>query len=185
MRVSVALKRAIWDMYIGMGVQKTFCPICGINQISNNVNSGFEAAHVVARRYFSGEMNVYYAYPSCSSCNNQCEDLCLLDFFYVRNNLHALRQFIMKVYQCYLIEHSHHLALEDRYSWRIIHHLYGPERFLTGGGIINTKAIYEIARVEELHLLTAEVCEVSKRLKDISDRLCVVSQTKILPMRLV
>lgn len=183
MRVSATLKKAIWDLYIGVGIQRTLCPICNVNTIANNTNSGFEAAHVVARRWFDGELNVYYAYPSCNVCNNQCEELCLLDYMYIRNNLHSLRRFIISVYKAYLCEHAHTLALEDRYSWRILQHLYGEERFSAGGGIVHTKAIYEIARAEELNLLAEEAAAVSKRLKEISDRLCVVAQTKILPQK--
>jgi len=183
MRVNATLKRAIWDLYIGSSITKTTCPICNVNPIANNTNSGFEAAHVIARRFFDGDLSVYYAYPTCNVCNNQCVDMCLIDFMYVRGNMLALRRFIISVYRAYTCEFEHTLALEDRYSWRILHHLYGSDRFSAGGGIVNSKAIYEIARVEELQLLTDEVAQASKRLKEISDRLCVVAQMRILPMK--
>lgn len=183
MRVSATLKYAIWDLYIGSSVKKTVCPICNVNVLTRNENSGYEAAHIIARRFFVGDLSVYYAYPTCNVCNNQCVDMCLIDFMYIRGNLHALRKFIVSIYRAYICEFEHTLALEDRYSWRILQHLYGSERFSAGGGIENTKAIYEIARTEELHLLTEEAERTAKKLREISDKMCVVAQTKILPTK--
>lgn len=182
--ITPTLKRAVWDLYIGIGVQKALCSLCGINAIFGNTNSGFECAHMVARNFFQEELSVYYLFPSCAVCNNQCRDLCVWDFLYVRARLGVLRKAILAVYRFYLIEHEHNLAPQDKLAHVILDHLYGPKRFPLGGGIQNTKQIYEIARVEQYEDLRLKTLELERNLQDIQSLRCKLWEAEIKPFKL-
>jgi hypothetical protein len=165
--VSSNLKKAVWDLYVGIGVQESTCVLCGLNKITNNVNSGFECAHIVARNFLTEDLSVYYLFPSCAACNNQCRDLCIFDFLYCRQRIVQLRRAILAIYKRYLVEHTHELRREDRMAPTILNHLYGPERFPAGGGIQNRQSIYEIARTEQYQYLIEQSAEVEKKACDI------------------
>ena len=72
--ITPAMKRTIWDIHIGIGYKTAKCPLCSLSELSNNVNSGFEAAHIVADKFFTDKLSVLYLYPSCKVCNNECEE---------------------------------------------------------------------------------------------------------------
>lgn len=182
--ITPTLKRAVWDLYMGIGVQKALCSLCGINVIFGNTNSGFECAHMVARNFFYEELNVYYLFPSCATCNNQCRDLCVWDFLYVRARLGILRKAILAVYHYYLVEHQYDLASHDRLAHVILDHLYGPKRFPLGGGIQNTKQIYEIARDEQYQDLRLKTIELEKKLEEIQTLRRQLWEAEIKPLRL-
>lgn len=178
------IKRASWDMYVGIGIQDVLCGLCGINRIQNNVNSGFEGAHIIARGWLTEDLSVYYLYPSCSVCNNQCHDMCILDFLYARNRIKQLRKMIMVIYERYVVEHEHELAQEDRMAHLILDNLYGPKRFPSGGGIQNTKQIYEIARAEQYEYLLERSRELEKQVSAIQAQRRFLMELEIKPMRL-
>ena len=203
--VTPAVKKVIWDMYIGMGVQEAFCPLCGMNRIHQKTNSGFEAAHVIARKWFlphaprkggagkeqydytsssaaaAGAASIYYLFPSCAACNNECADHCLLDYLYCRNRLAPLRRFIMAVFNTFTTEHQHELRTEERMAWLILDRLYGADRWKAGGGIQNAKAIYEIARVEQYHQLVQQTASLTKQLQEAAYAMTILVEADIKP----
>lgn len=181
--VTPTLKRAIWDLHIGAGVREALCPLCGVHKIYATQNSGFEAAHVVARKFFVGELNVFSLVPSCAPCNNECDNTCVLDFLWVRARLGPLRQIIMVIYRAFVTHHAHELAQQDRMAWRVLEHLYGPARYGAGGGIINTKAIYEVARVEECAALTEEMARLAAQQQRLTFQLKSLMEAEIKPMK--
>jgi hypothetical protein len=182
--VTPTLKKIIWDMYVGIGKQEALCGLCGINRIKNNTNSGFEAAHVIARGFLTEELTVYYLYPSCSVCNNECKELCVFDFLYARQRIVELRKAIMIIYKRYITEHEHELEPQDRLAHLILDHLYGPKRFPAGGGIQNTKQIYEIARSEQYEYLREQTKELERQLGEIQIQRSWLWDAVIKPMRL-
>jgi len=183
-RITPALKQQIWTFYIGSSIQETPCPLCGLYKIYNNVNSGFEAAHVVARKFNPSELNAYYLYPSCSACNNECSDMCLLDYLWARGRFASLRKMITSIYAHFLEEHDRELRNEDRFAWKILDHLYGPLRFKSGGGIQNTRQIYELARVEQ-HLVLVEKAKVlAQKQEDVAKEMRLLMEGEIKPMML-
>jgi hypothetical protein len=183
--ITPTLKRSVWEFYMGIGVQKALCSMCGINTISNNINSGFECAHVVARNFFYEELNVYYLFPACAVCNNQCRDMCVWDFMYARGRLGPLRKAVLGIYKVYLVEHEHELAPQDRMAHLILDHLYGPKRFPVGGGIQNTKQIYEIARAEQYEFLREQSLALERQLEEIQVQRRQLLEVEIKPMRLI
>jgi len=183
--ITPTLKKAVWDFYMGIGVQKAICSLCGINIIYGNTNSGFECAHVVARNFFLEELSIYYLFPSCAVCNNQCRDLCVWDFMYARNRLGPLKKAILTIYKFYIVEHEHELAPQDRMAHLILDHLYGPKRFPIGGGIHNTKQIYELARMEQYEYLREESLKLERQLEDMHIQRRRLLEAEIKPMRLV
>lgn len=173
--VTPLLKRRIWDLYIGPGVKQQLCPLCSVYQISLVTNSGYEAAHIVADKYMTEELTHYYLYPSCASCNNECRNLCILDYLFTLGRMRELRGLIGKIYRVFVTEHDE----ATRYAWTILEHLYGPGRFPAGGGLVNTKAIYEIARGEQLLALGEEMTTLSKRLAQLASEFRDVSAAEI------
>jgi hypothetical protein len=182
--VSTTLKQAVWDMYVGIGVQKTLCMLCGINYIYSNVNSGFECAHIVARSFLTENVSVYYLFPSCDVCNNQCRDFCVFDFLWCRNRLAPLRKAVMAVYLAYVTEHEAQLAAQDRLIHLVLDHLYGEKRFPLGGGIVNKKQIYELARDEQFEWLRQKSARLEGELVDVHQQRKWLMEAAIKPGRL-
>jgi len=181
--VTPTLKRAIWDLHVGPGVKEALCPLCGVHGINATQNSGFEAAHIVARKFFVGDLNLFSFVPSCGGCNNECEDLCVLDFLWVRARLSPLRRIIMTIYNAFMAQHAHELAYADRMAWRVLEHLYGPSRYPAGGGIVNTKAIYEIARAEQYFALVEECMALAAKQQALAIQLRALTEAIIQPMK--
>lgn len=171
-------------MYVGIGKTEALCGLCGINRIRNGTNSGFEGAHIIARGFLTEDLTVYYLYPSCAVCNNECKELCVLDFLYARQRIVELRKIIMTIYKRYVMEHEHELDPQDRLAHLILDHLYGPKRFPAGGGICNTKQIYEIARAGQYEYLTAQTREKERELGEIQMQRILLWDAEIRPMRL-
>jgi hypothetical protein len=180
--VSAVLKRQVWELHLGRGVQEADCPLCKRNRIAQNKNSGFEAAHIIARKWFTEEnMSIYYAYPSCSGCNNECRDMCLLDYLFVRHRLDELRRLIMAIFNLYVTEHVHEMAAEQRVAWKVLDRLYGPETWKCSGGIQNTKAIYELARAEQYQSLVNRAAEQTRALEETSKEMRALMESEIKP----
>jgi len=161
--VSASLKKSIWDIYIGVGVKRALCPLCGIKYINANTNAGFEAAHVVADKYFYEEVSVLYFYPSCDVCNNDCADLCILDFLWLRARFAKLKEMIFAIYHAFISMHEGDLA--NTMAPSILDFLYGPDRFKAGGGIQNRKQIYEIARIVQYNELREKSAELNRQVQ--------------------
>lgn len=180
--VSQTMKRALWDMYIGLHVKQAKCLLCGTADIHLSFNSGYDSAHIIADRYFDKQMSVYYAIPSCKSCNNICNDMCVIDFLFTTNRLDTLRKVIRVVYKTYIQENTHSLAPEARLAYAIIHHLYGPDTFRFGG-IQNTKPIYEIARMVQYHDLLEESRMVAHKQLEINKQMTLLLDPEIRPLK--
>jgi hypothetical protein len=182
--VTPTLKKAVWEMYVGAGIQEAPCTLCGIHRIKANVNSGFECAHIVARNYLTEALTVYYAFPSCSVCNNECHDMCVLDYMWARGRIAALRKVIMVIFQRFVAEHEHELAQDQRMAHLVLDNLYGPKRFPAGGGIQNTKQIYEIARTEQYQSLIERAAQLERQLGELQRQRQGLLEANIKPMRL-
>lgn len=161
--ITPAMKKTIWDMHIGIGFKTAKCPLCGLSEIFCNVNSGFEAAHIVADKHFTGQFNVLYLYPSCKGCNNDCEDMCILDFLYCRGRIDVLRRMIWSIFSQYQREHPEE---PDNKAWKLMRFLYGPKRFPVNGGIVNERQIYDIAKNVQAQMLTEETAKLLKQVEE-------------------
>lgn len=179
------LKKIIWDRYIGPGIKETICPLCSTYKIENSVNSGFVAAHLVAAKFIIEEkLNIFHVYPSCASCNSECGDLTVFDYLFCRQRTNALRRLVTSVYKVFIEENANILTNEHKMIWKVLDHLYGPTRYLAGGGIINTKPIYEIARGEQLILLGEKLNTLTLELQRISHDYHLVASAEIKPFML-
>jgi hypothetical protein len=183
--ITPKLRTQIWETYMGVGVRSDVCPLCGVNQIQNfQSNSGFQACHVVADKWALKELNVYYLYPGCATCNNECGDVCLLDFLFARGRLDQLRAMIAAIFKAFSAQHQDQLSFVEGQAWRVLDHLYGPKRFPAGGGIQNTQPIYELARRVQQQLLLERIAILSKQLQELCARLETVASAEIKTMRL-
>lgn len=180
--ISMVVRRAIWDIHIGAAIKRAKCPICGIAPIEQNANSGYDAAHIVPDKYFTGVMSIYYCIPSCKACNNNCGDLCILDYLYVLNRLEALRHIIHVIYKTFISEHDDELAPEARTAYGILDKLYGPQRFILGG-IQNTKQIYEIARTVQYNDLLEESRQLAAKQLAVATQMQTLLEYQIKPMK--
>jgi hypothetical protein len=68
---------------------------------------------------------------------------------------------------------------------RVLDHLYGPRRFPAGGGITNTKQIYEIARIEQYRQLTKESARLARKLEKVANNMSELMECEIKTMQLV
>ena len=179
------LRRQVWDLYIGVGTKTALCPLCGINRISNyESNGGFEACHIVASKFFHFDLSVYYLFPGCSTCNNDCSSMCLLDFLWCRGRITPLKNLISCVFNTFINEHTNDLKPEDLLAHKIIEHLYGENRFPSGGGVKNTHQIYEVARLVHYQELIEEGAQLAKKQKQNMESLTLLMECKIQTMKL-
>jgi hypothetical protein len=181
-----SLRKRVWELHVGIGVKETTCPLCGTNRINASQNSGFQACHIVADKYlYKRELNALYLYPGCQVCNNECADLCILDFLYVRERYKELRSLIWNVFTAFTTQHEDELAYHEGLCWRVIQHLYGRVKFPAGGGIVNEKQIYEIARTEQYSHLLKELQGVNARLQELAKQMNAVISSDIKPLKLL
>lgn len=176
----------LWDMYIGDHLREALCPLCGLARIHKTQNSGFEAAHIIARRWFKPsdtEMNKYYGVPSCTSCNNNMGDRCVFDYLFCMQRLPQLRSLLRIVYSAFVAEHQLVALGPERLLWNVLDHLYGPKRFPLGGALYNSKAIYEIARNVQLEALMQEAAALTAQLQRLVTEHRLVTEAEIKPVR--
>lgn len=172
------LKKAIWDTYIGTHKKEELCPICSLQKVYQIINSGFEAAHIVAEKYMGDvELSVLYLIPSCSSCNNEMRDICLLDYLFVRGRLNQLRKILRIIYNQFITLNV--LNSEDKCIWKILDHLYGKGRFAAGGGLMNSTGIYEIARAEQCAIISEQLSNLVEQVQGLTKELLIVTNSKI------
>jgi len=165
------LRKAVWDIYIGPGVLYTKCPLCGVEELQRNMNSGFQAAHIVADKFMTDTLTSLYLYPSCEKCNNDCTAMCLLDYLWCRERYDVLRDMIWSIFSHYIRERP---TEKDSQAWKVLDHLYGPGRFPAGGGLVNCKQIYRLCTsvqiehiMEDCTRLTEEIQRRNKTLKNL------------------
>ena len=109
--------------------------------------------------------------------------MCVLDFLWVRARITALRRIIMTIYTAFVTQHAHELAPADRMAWRVLEHLFGPSRYPAGGGIVNTKASYEIARAEQYAALVEEAARYAQEQQALALQLRALTEVDIKPMK--
>lgn len=171
--------------YIGPGIKDTVCPLCHTYKIEISTNSGFHAGHIVSAKYvIEDKLNIFHVYPCCAACNSECSDLCMFDYLFCRQRIHALKRLITSIYKVFMEENGHMLTPEHCLIWMVLEKLYGQKRYPAGGFIVNTKAIYEIARGEQLALLSEELTRQTEKLVKLSKEYQLVASAEIKPFLL-
>lgn len=171
--ITPALKKAAWDLYIGIGIISTKCPLCGIVEVSRNTNSGFEGAHIIPDKWYTDTLTILYLFPSCEKCNNDCSTYNLLDYLWCRERYDILRNMIWSIYSHYIRERPQE---KNSQAWKILDHLYGRDRFPVEGHIVNRTGIYRLATAVQIQHIAEETAELSRRLKenaDLAERLSI------------
>ena len=145
--ISLDVQKQVWDIHIGTGKKTAPCPLCGERQIEcPSKRCGLECAHIVASKFAPDKPSPLSLFPSCSACNNRCEDDCILDFLFKTGRHAELERLIRSV-------HSYFCMLNpDQPSERllmpvVIDTLYGFERFKAGGGIHHDVEIGQFAKM--------------------------------------
>lgn len=213
-KINTKIRVQIWELHIGVGVKRATCPLCGLSELQGPAqNSGFQACHVVATKFSPASStnteyesntgktsggnagvaagatistaDVFYLFPGCQTCNNECAEQCLLDFLYTRLRYKQLRAFIWSIFSAYTTIHENELAQHEGLCWRVLDHLYGKKRFPAGGGIENTWAIYQMANAEQMKHLNEEISKLSAELAHRITLLNALSNTEIKPMSLI
>lgn len=190
-KISSKLRVQLWELYIGIGVKQTTCPLCGLHDLMGPTqNSGFQACHIVANKFSpsttgSGVMDVFYLFPGCPTCNNECADQCLLDFLYVRMRYKELRTMIRNIFRAFTAMHEKELAQHEGLCWRVLDHLYGSKKFPAGGGIENKWAIYQMANAEQMEEINKDIKHLTEQLSQRVTLLNKLACSEIKPFTLV
>ena len=74
--IPLALKRKVWDFWIGESVGKTKCPCCKLTEISQ---MSFSCGHIIPESQ-GGKLSVENLKPVCSSCNSSMGTQNMNDF---------------------------------------------------------------------------------------------------------
>jgi hypothetical protein len=186
-KINQTLRRRIWEVYIGIGIKASKCPLCDFNEIKNfDQNSGFQACHIVADGFLDEvNLNVFYLFPGCQTCNIECSEMCLFDFLYNRFRFKQLSNMIKNVCNVFKAQNADFFVESETTFCNILDHLYGPERFPAGGGIICRKNIYEYARCIEINEVNETLSKLYKQIESTSKYLRVVCETQIKPEKLL
>lgn len=152
---------------------------------TGKIFSGNAAVAASAAASVAANADVFYLFPGCQTCNNECAEQCLLDFLYTRLRYKQLRAFIWSIFCAYTTIHENELAQHEGLCWRVLDHLYGKKRFPAGGGIENTWAIYQMANAEQMKHLNEEIGKLSAQLSHRITLLNALSNTEIKPMFLM
>jgi len=164
--ISLEVQRQVWDVHIGTGKKSAPCPLCG--EISIDCPSkrcGLECAHIVADKFTTDRPSPLSLFPSCSSCNNRCEDRCILDFLFLTGRHVQLENLIRSVHGYFCVLNPNQ-STERLLMPVVIDTLYGADRFPAGGGIYNDVEIGQFAKMvhakknlEEQQKLQAQLME--------------------------
>jgi hypothetical protein len=182
--ITPVLKRQVWERHIGIGVLEAACPLCGYNKIYNGVNNGFQLAHLIADKYLNEDLTLLYSYVACASCINECGEMTVFDYLYCRGRLKQLKKLIMSMYDLFLLAHGDDLVPEHNMAWKVMDYLYGPKRFPAGGGIVNCKQVYEIARLEQYNLLAQESSRLARELERVANSMAELMECNVRTMNL-
>ncbi len=90
----------------------------------------------------------------------------------------------MAIYNAYLEVHADTLSTEDKMIWKVLDHLYGPERFKAGGGLQNTRQVYEIARECQYTALVEEAALLAKKMDTVAQQMKRLLEYEIKPNRI-
>ena len=176
--VSAALRLECWSVFLGPGTQKTICSLCGIYEISKTTNRGFELHHIIAEK-FNPNVNIFYIYPGCASCNSECSTHSLFDFLYVRGRYRQLKHILWQIFTLFTERRGDELHYYNNSMARIIQHLYGYSRFSSGGFITNTE-IYSICQSVQADKLAIKAVELSESLKQTAQLMQDILEEKLI-----
>jgi len=176
--ISAALRIECWDVFIGPGVQKTTCFLCGLYEISKTTNNGFQALHIIAEK-FNPHVNIFYIYPGCISCNSECSTLSVFDFLYTRGRYRQLKHMLWQIFSLFTERRGDELHYYNNSIAKVVSHLYGYSRFRTGGFLVNTE-IYDICKNVQIEKLSLRVAELSDSLKNTAQLLQNITEEKLI-----
>lgn len=184
--ISQKLRKQIWEMYIGPGKKSAMCPLCEQVEIEGpSKNSGFQAAHIIADKFLADEdLSVFYLFPGCASCNNECADECILDYLLNRLRIDRLSQVIWQIFTVFARLNSFQLSKLEGMAWKVLDFLYGPSKFTAGGGIQNTYEIYKLASAIQLNHLNIELRKATDRVTELAQIIKEVTACEIKPLKL-
>ena len=171
------LRLTCWDVYIGPGVQKTTCFLCGLYEISKTTNNGFQALHIIAEK-FNPNVNIFFIYPGCAACNSECDVLCMFDFLYVRGRYRQLKHILWQIFTLFTERRGEELHYYNNSMARVIQHLYGYNRFRSGGFLANVE-IYSICQSLQVEKLTIKAAELSEELKKNAQLMTAILEEKL------
>lgn len=173
------VRRLIWQTHMPPGSKDGTCPICNEIPIqSASTKAGFEAAHIIAYKFNTFDTSVLYLYPSCKTCNNACEDECLLDYMWSHHKYENLRRLMQSVYNAYMAMNPD-LTGEEVLLWRVMERLYGYDRWKAGGGIVNEIPIYTLARSEHMRMLNERIQTQTRLLERYAAEMRLVAEAQI------
>lgn len=180
------LKKLIWELHIGKHTQKAYCPLCHIQILDTRLNSGYEAAHIVAEKYMDNNFqpNELYLYPTCDKCNNECADLTIFDYLWCRGRFKELETMISAIYNRFIEINKDNLIDKHRLAPMVLENLYGKHRFKAGGGIVNTQQIYKLALVVQFRETQEKSARLVKELQEITEELNLIATYKVQTMYL-
>lgn len=172
------VRKAVWQTHMPPGSKEALCPLCDEVLIRSSTKNGFDCAHIVADKFHKGEHTVLYLYPSCGTCNNECEDVCLLDYLWNKGSGENLKRMIRSVYKAFLSMNPY-LPIQDRLMWKVLERLYGYERFSAGGGLVNEIPIYMLAQSEHLLMINKQMKEKTEEMEMLATEMQMLSTTRI------
>lgn len=173
------VRKSVWETHMANGLKEGLCPICKENVIkSNNTKAGFECAHILPDRFYTGAPTPLFLYPSCSTCNSACEDDNLLDYLYQKHKWAELKRVIKTVCNAFITMNPD-LSRDKLAMWKILEQLYGYERWPMGGGIVNESAIYHIARAMHMEQLAKKIDKQTRKLQLLADEMRLLGETPI------
>ena len=146
-RVSKGLRLSVWDMYVGTNKTTYNCFLCGRAELHKTLTKQWEACHIVAKTFHTKQPTRYDLLPGCPACNNECSNLCIFDYLWIRERYKQLKNIIKIIYKTY--EEEHPESLEDDFegeAWKLFQDLYGGKKFSAGGGIYNETSIYNFIK---------------------------------------
>ena len=146
-RVSKSLRMSIWDMYAGPNKIEIKCMMCRRQVINRTQTRQWEAGHIVAQKFHTKKPCRYDLIPICPACNNQCSDICILDFLYGIERYDSLSRIIRSIYKAFREENPEQFQDEfDSEAWKVLQHLYDGLQFRIGGGLQNKRHIYNFTK---------------------------------------
>lgn len=174
--VSKTLRLSVWDMFAGPNKTKIKCFMCGRHELNKTQAKQWDASHIVARHYHRRKPCRFDLIPACPACNNECSDMTIFDFLWVRERYTQLGKIIRSIYKAFREESPE--RFEDEFNseaWLVLQHFYAGKHFLSGGGIVNQRQIFNFVKTiqsqdeyESLRKYTQKI----KRSNDIIEKCC-------------
>ena len=165
-RVPKTLRLAIWDMYAGTNKCIIKCMMCRGVEMNRIKSKQWEAGHIVAEKFHLKKPCRYDLIPICPGCNNQCSDICIFDFLWGIERYKSLEHIIRAITNAFIEQNPD--QFEDDFNsetWRILKHFYAGDSFRAGGGLMNEKQIYTLAKQLQIQDEMLKISKYSKKIK--------------------